>query len=184
MHLKRLFAARSDDVDLVCSLLLDAPDYWLSTFGGFPSTTDAHSVLSEFPEACTAENQLIFGVCEKTDLVGLIRVLRSWPTPEVAVIELLLIRKSFRRRHFACRAIEQLSRQARSWTGISKWKISVLESNPGALEFWRHCGFQEGTRGLRVRGLTGPVTNLERRVKAHMDCTARIEAVKSRGFAH
>lgn len=179
LHLRRLSKLRETDFGLISQLLFEAPEVTLGTYGRLPSRADVDAVFAEVPQGCSPENCLVFGVFHSDRPIGFVKVLRSWPTPDAAVIALLLIRRSHRRTHCGCDTVQRLSTRARHWPGISTWKLSVLESNPGALAFWRHCGFGEGKCGLMVPGLAGPVTNMERRVKARVECRPRAVTLSS-----
>jgi RimJ/RimL family protein N-acetyltransferase len=122
-----------------------------------------------FPQECSQENRLTIAAFEHDEPVGLVQIALHLPTSDSAAL-LLLVPKHLQQRHFGCEIVDRLSRQARRWPGISRWYISVVESNTAALAFWRHCGFRTTTQGLNCAGFGDRITLMDRTVKAKPAC--------------
>ncbi|MDE2367952.1 MAG: GNAT family N-acetyltransferase [Burkholderiales bacterium] len=170
MFLKSLNPADVKDVALAVRLYCEDPSYSLQTFGRLPDTESSAEIIRACPVGCLPEDRLAFAAFDKADPVALLRVLRRWPEPEIATIGLLLVSPRDRRRHLGCQIVEQLSRKARNWAGIRRWRIVVLEVNQSALQFWRHLGFDVVREGQSKPDLKSTLTVMEREIKHRPFC--------------
>ncbi|MBV8033682.1 MAG: GNAT family N-acetyltransferase [Pelomonas sp.] len=151
-------------------LLSEAADYNLQTYGGLPGSDAAEWMFHGFPQECRTEDRLIMALFDRHEAIGLAQVARAYPTPEIAHLGLLLIRPARRRHHLGCEAFEQLSHKARTWPGIERWQLGVLETNEAGLRFWRHCGFRTVASDRREHGIAASGCVMERAVKARPAC--------------
>lgn len=170
MHLKRLDPASEADRQLTAQLACDSADYRLQTYGRLPVAQDGHLLFDGFPPGCAPENRLVLAAYDKEILVGLAQIARAYPTPDTAYIGLLLVNPAQRRRHHGCRIVEHLSQKARSWPGILRWQLSVLDTNINAISFWRHCGFNTISAARKEQGLGAGGCVMERTLKARPAC--------------
>ena len=164
MRLKLLGPQLDVDRQAIINLCFEMADYTLSHSGSLPTREDAEGLISNLPGLCSPENYMLFSVNEKHEIIGLMRVFRAWPTSEVAVIGLIYIISKYRRMNLGGLAVQHLRRLARSWSGITTFKLSVLDSNDTALHFWRSCGFKEISRGDRIPGFAGLMVDFEKRI--------------------
>ncbi|MBV8502060.1 MAG: GNAT family N-acetyltransferase [Paucibacter sp.] len=147
-----------------------APDYSLMHASSFSTTQWSRDIARA---EAHGESQRMYAAFEREDPVALIHVLLNNPLPEVATISGLLVNQSSRRRHVGCRAIEALSRQARSWPGITRWSLHVFERNTAALAFWLHCGFDAVQCQPRADDPNGTMLMLGRTLKGKPLCRCR-----------
>jgi RimJ/RimL family protein N-acetyltransferase len=108
------------------------------------------------------------GPAEADDaMIGCADVIRGYPTPDKAVIGLLLIAEPWQRKGIG-RAFERLvCRTFADWPEITTARIGVVASNPGALAFWRKLGYREtGERRAAQAPFVADTIVLERAVAA------------------
>lgn len=170
MFLRRLDLNDARDRDVAHELFLAAPDYELDTFGRLPSEGMQQPVEARFPADCAPEHRLTFAAFDHDQPIGLAQIALHMPRTDTAALLLLIVPTRQRRQHTACEMVERLSRQARRWAGISQWYLTVTESNPGGLAFWRHCGFRTTRPALTVEGIASRVVLMERPVKGRPSC--------------
>lgn len=169
MYLRRLNLDIPADRDIADGLFLTTPNYEFDTFGRLPSAS-TEPLSERFPDECKPEDRLTIAAFEHDEPIGLAQIALHLPTSDSAALLLLLVPKHLQQRHFGCEIVDRLSRQARRWPGISRWYISVVESNTVALAFWRHCGFRTTTQGLNCAGFGDRLTLMARAVKAKPAC--------------
>lgn len=170
MNLRRMNATEVIDRALVDDILGESAGYNLQTYGALPSAQEAGAFFDAFPDECESGDRLIFAICSKGEVIGLAKIARAYPEPDTALLGLLLIRPAHRRRHVGCQIVEQLSHKARTWTGIHRWQLGVLETNEEAIHFWRHCGFRTLAADCVKPGLQSRGHVMERKIKAKPAC--------------
>jgi hypothetical protein len=180
---KRLNPGHPEDEALVVQLNGATPSYRLQTFGRFADASDAVAILKGFPEECALEDRMVFACFNKKTPVGLLQVARHWPSAELCSIGLLLISDAQQRHHFGCQAIEHLSRQARSWAGIQRFHIAVLDSNVVGLKFWRHCGFTTTQEDCVNPAFVSRGCVMERPIKTKPQCQCHGREVRQENLA-
>jgi hypothetical protein len=170
MHLQRLDPGTDRDLELMGRLLAEAPDYLLKHFQRFSTADQARDIAQSLPPGCRAEDRRLFAAFERDQPLALVEVILHFPHASVATIGGLAVSRKERRDHVGCRVIEQLSKQARQWPGISTWSLTVAESNVEALQFWAHCGFGNAREGMPTRGLDERVLIMDRALKGRPYC--------------
>jgi hypothetical protein len=171
MHVHRLNLQLNEDLAAARAVYLDVPAYALCAFGALRSAEVVDKALTDaFPAECTPEQRLSFLGCNKDQPQVLAQVVVGFPTPDVLGLTLLLVRQGVQRRHLACEMLDRLSRQARRWPGIQRWRTFVLESNAAANAFFGHCGFMVATPPQVLRGFHEGARCLERPIKARPVC--------------
>ena len=170
MFLRRLNLDVATDRAIASELFLATPSYELETYGRLPSGDTAQSLSQRFPEDCAPENRLTIAAFDRDQPVGLAQIALHAPQKDCAALLLLLVPPHPQHHHIGCEIVERLSRQARRWPDISRWYISVLESNTVGLAFWRHCGFRTTSHALTCEGMGDPITLMARPVKGRPAC--------------
>jgi len=170
MFLRRLNLDTATDRAVASELFLATPSYELDTYGRLPSADTAQALSQRFPEDCLPENRLTLAAFDHDQPIGLAQIALHAPERDSAALLLLLVPTHLQHRHIGCEIVERLSRQARRWDGISRWYISVMESNTGGLAFWRHCGFRTTSHALAWEGMNDRVSLMGRAIKARPAC--------------
>lgn len=170
MFLRRLNVGSDADREVASRLFLSNPNFELEHFGRLPTSDMAEPLWQRFPEQCAPEHRLLFAAFDHEEPIGLAQVALHLPTAEYAALTLLLVPQQLRKQHIGCQILERLSKQARRWSGISSWYISVAETNTSALAFWRHCGFRSINAGKAVPGFAHKLITLTRPIKARPMC--------------
>jgi len=170
MNLRHLIRSNEEDLALAESIVLEAADYRLQTYGQFPGAADGDSLFSCFPAECAEDDRFLFAVVDHKTSVGLLQVARGYPTPDIAHIGLLLLRPQQRHRHIGCQAVEQLAHKLRTWKDVTHMQLGVLTSNTAAIRFWQHCGFVTTASECRETGFLSSGNVMVRALKAKPVC--------------
>lgn len=184
MNLRRLKQHDAIDSASATGVLLLSADYRLQTFGNLPVANDANTLFEGFPQACTADDSFVYAIQDRDSTLGLLQVARYYPAPDVAYIGLLLLKPEARKHHQGCKAIEHFAQKARTWSGIQRLQLSVLDANASGIQFWRHCGFRTVATDCKEAGMAGNGRVMERALKAKPACKGgRIERDENAAYA-
>jgi GNAT superfamily N-acetyltransferase len=170
MFLRRLNLDLDADRSVASEIFLSNPSYELENYGRLPTHDMVEPLWRRFPEGCSPEHRLTFAAYERDQPRGLAQIALHTPTPDCAALLLLVVPQQFQQRHVGCEIVERLSKQARRWSDISSWYVTVVESNTGALAFWRHCGFRTKAQGVACNGFADRLTLMTRLIKARPSC--------------
>jgi len=131
------------EITALQSVLEAAPDYFQRITGSAPGAAAGQSTFAALPPGKDYEDKFVWGLYEGDAMIGCADVIRGYPTPEKAVIGLLLLVEARQRKGLG-RAFAALVEQAiGAWPAIERLRIGVAASNPGALAFWRKLGYIE-----------------------------------------
>jgi ribosomal protein S18 acetylase RimI-like enzyme len=119
-----------------------APRFALAVTGLPPGPGDAQSMFTVLPEGTPYDDKFVYGVCLGGQMIGCADVVRGYPDPSTAFIGLLLIAEDSRRRGCGTTAYQTLESVILGWDGVERIRLSVVESNPEAVPFWRSVGFE------------------------------------------
>lgn len=138
---------KENDVEMVQSLFESCSDYYELAEGKPTSPTAGEKVFTDLPPDKGYEDKTVLGFFDqKNNLIGLMDIIKNYPTKEVSLIGLLLIDPSHRSKGLGKEILSELSK----WEfnkGVKVLRVAVLEENKNAYKFWRAVGFQEeGTR--------------------------------------
>ena len=142
MTLRLLTGAPAEMAALQC-VLESAPRYFQSVCAAPPSEVEAQSTFTALPEGKTYDDKFVWGLYSDAAMVGCADVIRGYPSPERAVIGLLLLAEAWQRRGFGRAFAALVERRIASWPEIERLRIGVVASNEGALVFWRKLGYRE-----------------------------------------
>jgi diamine N-acetyltransferase len=139
----RLLTGEPAEMAALQCVLEAAPDYFRSVTGSAPGAAAAPSTFTALPPGKQYEDKFVWGLYESDAMIGCADVIRGYPTPEKAVIGLLLLVEA-RQRNGLGRAFATLVEEAvGAWPAIERLRIGVVKSNRGALAFWRKLGYRE-----------------------------------------
>ncbi|MBN2404576.1 MAG: GNAT family N-acetyltransferase [Coriobacteriia bacterium] len=83
----------------------------------------------------------VFGVYSDDELVGVIDPVDGFPVPTTAMLGLLLIAGTHRRRGIGARAARAVEDLVLSWGTCDRIRIGVVRTNAQALIFWEAVGY-------------------------------------------
>jgi hypothetical protein len=84
-------------------VLEEAPSYSHRVTGLPPGPSDAQSTYSILPPGKTYEDKFVFGIWRAAAMIGVIDVVRGYPTENVAYLGLLLLSEKYQGRAMAVR---------------------------------------------------------------------------------
>jgi GNAT superfamily N-acetyltransferase len=129
-----------EDVEAVQAVIESDAGYVERVTGLPPGPADAQSLLLMRPPDLPEDHKVVYGVWCGAELVGLLDVLRGWPTAEVAHIGLLQVRGDRQREGIGRRAHALLL--SRLWPETTTLRIAVVATNAAVAEpFWRSLGY-------------------------------------------
>ena len=140
--IRLLGGERSEMVELQ-RVLESVPTYSHRVTGAPAGPADAQSTYSILPEGKGYEDKFVFGVYADTMMVGCADVIRTYPDEMTAHLGVLLIAESHQHRGLGGTAYRQVECYARAWKRCARMRIGVVQTNAGALTFWRKLGFVE-----------------------------------------
>jgi GNAT superfamily N-acetyltransferase len=132
-----------DEVPQVGMLLERCADYLDLVAGLPPSPALAHNLFTAVPPEKGYEDKILLGVwAEPAKLVGLLDVVRDYPTQGVWFLGLLLLEPAQRRQGDGTQIYRAFEQWAKT-LGAKEIRLSVAQQNEVALRFWRRLGFTE-----------------------------------------
>jgi GNAT superfamily N-acetyltransferase len=119
---------------------------------------EAGELLAAVPPGLSVDDKVVFGLfAERPDeLVGVIDLLRGYPSADSWWIGLCLIDPAWRGRGLGERVIADLHAWFRQGGATASW-LCVVEQNPGGLRFWQRAGYEIVDR--RVQTLDTGIEN-------------------------
>ena len=139
--LRRIRAQNDPDFEQLVDFILANPVYRLQVQQRKPDRSDAVSLLAELPAGARANQKYVWGIWYRGKLVGCLEIIRSWPEVDKLYIGFLMIDERWRRHGLASAALKLLAERTRSWAGIRRWRLAVVETQQDAQEFWKQQGF-------------------------------------------
>ncbi len=137
----RALVGKRDEMAELQRVIEGAPGYAHLITGVPPGPADAQSTFSILPEGVSYEDKFVFGIYRASDMVGCADLIRSFPTPGVAHLGLLLISEAFQGQGIGRSAYRQIENVVRSWHEFSMMRIGVVRANAQVLPFWSRLGF-------------------------------------------
>ncbi|HUH94762.1 MAG TPA: GNAT family N-acetyltransferase [Casimicrobiaceae bacterium] len=124
-------------------VLESAPGYFETVCAAPPGRAEAQSTFSALPEGKTYDDKFVWGLYSGEAMIGCADVIRGYPSPERAIIGLLLLAETWQRRGLGRAFATLVERRIASWPEVERLRIGVVASNGGALAFWRKLGYRE-----------------------------------------
>ncbi len=116
-------------------------DYFWDFEGVLPSNSTLNEILNEVPEGYSKEDKLVFEINKNGNLVGIIDILKGFPTENTWMIGLVLLHPKFRGQGLGCKIHTKIKSLAKT-NNIEILRIGVIESNYKASKFWNNLGYQ------------------------------------------
>ncbi len=114
--------------------------------GAPPGKDEAGELLSSLPHGKSHEDKFVVGLFDAPGhLVGVLDVIRDYPSQRHWYLGLLMFRPTWRSRGLGERVYRRLEEWVRA-SGGDAVHLIVQQQNPGALRFWQRMGFE--IRGL------------------------------------
>jgi RimJ/RimL family protein N-acetyltransferase len=150
-------------------VLEGAPDYFERVMGGPPGPAEAQSDYTLLPEGKSYADKFVYGIFRKGEMVGCADVIRGYPTGDTAFIGLLLIAEANQRQGIGQAAYRQIEEQCRSWPGIQRIRLGVVETNTMVIPFWEKMGFRRTgeTRPYRYGPVHSTAVVFEKSLSRH-----------------
>ena len=139
----RLLTGATGEMAELQSVLEAAPDYFARVTGSPPGRAEAQSTFTALPPHKTYEDKFVWGLYADEAMIGCADVIRGYPTPEKAIIGLLLIGEPWQRRGLGRAFAALIEQTIGAWPEVVTLRIGVVASNPGAVAFWRKLGYRE-----------------------------------------
>jgi ribosomal protein S18 acetylase RimI-like enzyme len=118
-------------------------DFWESIAGIWVSDDDSPENLKLFFKR---NPKLNYMVLHKNKIIGTVKCSHDGRR---GYLHHLAVKKEYRKQGIAAglvnKCINELQKQ-----GIKKFRVFVLDSNPDAIEFWKHMGFEEQVYDYRT----------------------------------
>ncbi len=131
---------RSDHAEDALNLTMRAADYVTLEVGHAPNMDFVDSFFTAAPPGLTEEDLLHFAIMEGPAMVGMLCIAHGYEFPDDWWIGLVLLDPAFRGRGIGKTVVQQIRARAQA-QGIASLKLSVLEANPRAMNFWIREGF-------------------------------------------
>jgi ribosomal protein S18 acetylase RimI-like enzyme len=130
------------DIALVDQILDGLREYSMRV-DGVPKMTDgARHLLTAAPEGYGTESKYVFAVMLDSEPIGVVDVIRDFPTPSTGFIGLLAVVELHQHRGFGRATLAAIEHFARRDLAASKLRLAVVDTNP-VLGFWHKMGFHE-----------------------------------------
>jgi GNAT superfamily N-acetyltransferase len=137
----RELRAEPEDMAEFQRVLEGAPGYFERVIGGPPGPAEAQSDYTTLPEGKGYEDKFVYGIFRNNDMVGCADVMRGYPAGDIAFIGLLLIAEAHQGQGIGRAAYKQIEALCRSWPGIRRMGLAVVETNAMVIPFWEKLGY-------------------------------------------
>ncbi len=146
------------DLPIIATLCEEASDYMVLATGATNPKKEALDLLTSFPPQKRLEDKTLYGIFDAHNhLIGVLDLIRNYPTNKAWMIGLLLLSPTARGQQIGEQVHAQIVTQIKS-EGGTEIRLGILKNNPRAQEFWQRLGytFQEEKIGT-VAGVLMPV---------------------------
>lgn len=149
---------------LVQTVVDCAPEYSRLTCGASPAPDAAVTLFQALPPGKHFEDKHVFAVYRDAKAVGVIDLIRGYPSNPKATLGLLLITESCQGAGVGREAYFLIEQVVRQWPEIRSVRIGVVETNAKVLPFWLRMGFTATgeTQPYTEGSVTSRVLTLER----------------------
>ena len=104
-------------------------------------TGEAARTFSELPPGMDRSAKTVLGVYAEGVLVGVIDLVDGFPTGNTAMLGLLLIAGTHRRRGLGARSVGAVRELVATWGTCDRIRLAVVRDNVAGLAFWSAMGF-------------------------------------------
>jgi diamine N-acetyltransferase len=137
----RRIAKTPETLASVQAVIEGAPHYSRLTTGAEPEPNAAANVFEALPPGRTYEDKHVLAVFLNDKQVGLADVIRGFPSPETAMLGLLLLSERNQGSSLGRSTYQRVEELIRTWPEIKRVRIGVVETNAKVLGYWQHMGF-------------------------------------------
>ena len=137
----RRLSPTAEAIGLVQSVIDAAPEYSELTCGSPPAPDSATLIFEALPPGKDHRDKFVFAVYRDDQAVGVVDLVRGYPSPAKAMLGLLLIAESCQGCGIGRDAYYLVEQVARQWPEIRSVRIGVVEANSKVLPFWHRVGF-------------------------------------------
>lgn len=132
-----------DSIELIESLCTKCIDYYGSYYGQYNITDVTKEVFEDIPPNKDYIDKFVFGVFKNnSQLVGIIDIVRDFPTQEEWIIGLMLIEPNERKNKLGTKIHKSLIKWATD-LGAKPFRIGVIKDNHVAMKFWSNLGYKK-----------------------------------------
>lgn len=133
----------SKDTDNMVKRLCDkCSDYYILSGGSLPTKEDIKAIFTDLPSNKDIKDKFVLGVYKSNELVGIIDIIRGYPTIREWTIGLLLLEPEERGKGLGFVIHEALVNWAKD-LGAKQFTVGVIQDNYRALKFWNSLGYKK-----------------------------------------
>ena len=147
----RRIEAGTSDLAALQALHLRCADFVEATTGHPPRDDEAARLLAVLPEGKTLAEKQTLGIHRASEMVGVVDLLRGYPSPTDWYVGLFLLSPEVRGSGLGTAVVDEMVERVVSEGGRALHLI-VREDNPRALAFWRRHRFELIDRRLQDLG--------------------------------
>ncbi len=129
--------------DAVARLFDSCKDYFLLVEGHVPSTNQVEDFFTGVPDGFTPDDLMLHAVVLDHEWVGVTSVLKGWNRVDKCMLGLMLLGPQARGKGAGRAALSAIESVVCACQSFKVLRVGVVETNTGALAFWRKMGFVE-----------------------------------------
>ena len=115
-----------------------------------PGSAEAQSTFTALPPGKDYDDKRVWGLYTGDQMIGCADVIRGYPVREKAIIGLLLLAEPWQRRGLGRAFALLIEKVIADWPEIATIRLGVVETNTGALAFWKKLGYVETGEAKRT----------------------------------
>ncbi len=131
-----------NDIESVEELCKECEDYFLLHNGTTHTRKDLEEIFTLLPPDKQLQDKFVLGIFYKDCLIGIIDLIRDFPTVGQWIIGLLLLKKKERGKGIGKLIHRTLSEIVLNSSG-EFLRIGVVEENINGLNFWKNLGYEK-----------------------------------------
>jgi ribosomal protein S18 acetylase RimI-like enzyme len=129
------------DAPALQALVEACGDYYQLVYGQPAPKSEAELLMAELPRGKTLADKFMFGIFERTQLTGVVDLVRDFRRVREWYLGLLLLEPATRQRGRGTMVLEEVLSWLRG-EGADSLRLAVAEQNQRALRFWQRHGFR------------------------------------------
>lgn len=129
-----------DNNNIVERLCEKCSDYYILSDGVFPSKEEIDKIFTDLPPNKNIEDKFLLGAYKSDELVGIVDIIKDFPTTGEWMLGLMLIEPEERGNGLGKTIHEALVEWAKD-LGAKTFRIGVIEDNYKAFNFWSNLGY-------------------------------------------
>lgn len=129
-----------DDNKVVEELCEKCSDYYILSGGVFPSKEEINDIFTDLPPNKNLEDKFLLGVYKFEELIGMVDIIKDFPTIGEWTLGLMLIEPGERGNGLGKIIHKELIKWAKG-LGAKTFRIGVIEDNHKAFKFWSNLEY-------------------------------------------